>query len=37
VGDVNADGRLDIVVVGSPFPGVLTLLNAGNGTFTLKR
>jgi cysteine-rich repeat protein len=37
VGDVNADGRLDIVVVGSPFPEVLTLLNAGNGTFTPKR
>jgi len=37
VGDFNADGRVDIAVVGSPFAQLLTLLNAGDGTFVLKR
>jgi len=37
VGDVNADGRLDIVLVGSPFAQLMTLLGAGDGTFTSKR
>jgi len=37
VGDFNADGRVDIAVVGSPSAQLLTLLNAGDGTFVLKR
>jgi len=37
VGDFNSDGRLDIVVVGSPLGQLLTLLGAGDGTFVLKR
>ncbi len=37
VGDFNADRRLDIAVVGSPFAQIMTLLGAGDGTFALKR
>ena len=37
VGDFNNDGKLDIVIVGSPFGQLLTLLGAGDGTFILTR
>lgn len=37
VGDFNNDGKLDIVIVGSPFGQLVTLLGAGDGTFIFKR
>jgi hypothetical protein len=37
VGDFNNDGRLDLVVVGSPLGELKTLLGKEDGTFVLKR